>query len=84
MSVKPVRSADVDLDRRTAAAENRRLADEEEREAEYHAELAVCLSAVGDGDAARAARNRATVLLRSAQIKRDLAQKSDPQVRGQT
>jgi len=51
MSVKPLRSANVGLNRRAVAAENRRLADEEEREAEQ-AEMAVCLSAVGDANAA--------------------------------
>jgi hypothetical protein len=82
MSVKPLRSTNLGLDRRAVAAENRRLADEEAREAHYHSEMAVCLTAVGDTEAARVERNRATVLLRSAQIKRDLAQKGDPQGRG--
>ena len=69
---------DVEGDRQRAAAENRRLAAEEEKEALYHAEMAVCLSTVGDKDRARSERSQATVLRRAAQIKRDLAMKCDP------
>jgi hypothetical protein len=65
--------------RRSVAAENRRLAEVDEREALYHAAMTLCLSAVGDCDQAREERRRATVLRRAAQIKRDIAQKYDPQ-----
>jgi hypothetical protein len=65
--------------RRRVAAENRRSAEVDEREALYHAAMALCLSSVGDREEARTERGRATVLRRAAQIKRDLAQQYDPQ-----
>jgi hypothetical protein len=68
--------------RQTVAAENRCLAEDDEREALYHAAMAVCLSMVGDSDEARKERSRATVLRRAAQIKREIAQKYDPQGHG--
>ena len=64
--------------RQRAAAENRRLAAQEEKEALYHTEMAVCLSTVGDKERARSERSQATVLRRAAQIKRDLAMKCNP------
>ena len=78
MNAGPVRLDDVEGDRQRAAAENRRLAAQEEKEALYHAEMAACLSTVGDEDRARSERGQATVLRRAAQIKRDLATKCDP------
>jgi hypothetical protein len=63
----------------TVAGENRRLAEDDEREALYHAAMAVCLSMVGESDEARKERSRATVVRRAAQIKREIAQKYDPQ-----
>ena len=65
--------------RQSVAAENRRLAEDDEREALDHAAVAVCLSTVGDCEEAQKERARATVLRRAAQIKRDIAQKYDPQ-----
>ena len=78
MPVKPVRLGDVDGDRRSAATENTRRAAEDEKEALYHAEMADCLSAVGDNQRARSERSRATIFRRAAQVKRDLATKYDP------
>ena len=69
------------MDRREAAVENRELAEELEKEARYHAELAECLSGVGDTKQARVKRSRATIQRRTAQIKRDIAQKHDRQGR---
>jgi hypothetical protein len=68
----------VDAARRSVAAENRRLAEEDEKEAVYHAAMAVCLSTVGDCKQARTERSRASLLRRTAQVKRDIAQKSVP------
>lgn len=65
--------------RRRLAAENRRSAADDEKDAVYHAEMADCLSVVGDQERARSERSRATILRRGAQIKRDLAVKYDPQ-----
>ena len=76
----PESSAPDDSARRRVATENRDLADQDDREALYHATMAVCLSTVGDCEQARTERSRATVLRRTAQIKRDIAQKYDPQV----
>ena len=71
-----------DSARQRVAAENRDLAAQDDREALYHATMAVCLSTVGDREQARNERSRATVLQRAAQIKRDIAQKYDPLKRG--
>ena len=78
MNAEPIRPEDAE-DRQRSAAENRRLAAQEEKDALYHAEMAVCLSAVGDKDGARSERSQATVLRRTAQMKRDLAMKCDPE-----
>ena len=68
--------------RQSVAVENRRLAEYDEREALYHAAMAVCLSSVGDCEEALKERGRATVLRRAAQIKRDISQKYDPRAFG--
>ena len=81
VSEPPVRIGDVDLERAEVAAENRRLAQNDEEEAAYHATMAASLAAVGDTEASRTARIRATLLRRTAQIKRDLAQKYNPRRR---
>ena len=73
----PLRRGEVELDCTELAEANRRLAEREEHEAIYHSDMAVCLSDVGDEQSARAERNRATILRRAAQIKRDLALKYD-------
>jgi len=78
-TVSPVRVGDAEGVRQLLATENRRRAAEDERDALYHAEMADCLSAVGDQDRARTERSRATIFRRAAQIKRDLAMKYDPQ-----
>ena len=80
MSPKPF--ARDDSARLRVAAENRDLAAQDDREALYHATMAVCLSTVGDCEQAQTERSRATVLQRTAQIKRDIAQKYDPLERG--
>ena len=74
-----MRVGDAEGVRQLLATENRRRAAEDERDALYHAEMADCLSAVGDQDRARTERSRATIFRRAAQIKRDLAMKYDPQ-----
>ena len=74
----PEPSAPDDSARRRIAAENRDLAERDDREALYHATMAVCLSTVGDREQARTERSRATVLRRTAQIKRDIARTYDP------
>jgi hypothetical protein len=71
-----------DAARRSVAAENRRLAEQDEKEAVYHAAMAVCLSTVGDCDQARTERSHATLPRRTAQVKHDIAHKCDPQGRG--
>jgi hypothetical protein len=52
MPVKPVRLGDGDGDLPSAATENSRRAAEDEKDALYHAEMADCLSAVGDNNRA--------------------------------